>query len=118
MMITLCRLLQIVFDFDWEYHDYEDFAKKIIEDEGLPEDEKEKIKEFLKENVKQRKIEVKQAEEARKKAFEDIDPKTREAFESMKFYKFYPVKTEDTPDVENVKSRYISKYYRNTHYLM
>jgi len=44
-----------------------------------------------------------QAEEARKKAFEDIDPKTREAFESMKFYKFYPVKTEDTPDVENVK---------------
>jgi len=93
----------IVFDFDWEYHDYEDFAKKIIEDEGLPEDEKEKIKEFVKEKVKQRKIEVKKAEEARKKAFEDMDPKTREAFESMKFYKFYPVKTEDTPDVENVK---------------
>ena len=44
-----------------------------------------------------------QAEEARKKAFEDMDPKTREAFESTKFYKFYPVKTEDTPDVENVK---------------
>ncbi|RLM52833.1 hypothetical protein C2845_PMPSC032374 [Panicum miliaceum] len=97
----------IVFDFDWEYYDYEVFAEKIIKDEGLPEDEKEKIKEFLKEKVKQRKIELKQAEEARKKAFEDMDPKTREAFESIKFYKFYPVKTEDTPDVDNiVKSRY------------
>jgi len=41
-----------------------------------------------------------QAEEARKKAFEDMNPKTRETFESIKFYKFYPVKTEDTPDVE------------------
>jgi len=43
-----------------------------------------------------------QAEEARKKAVEDMDPKQREAFENIKFYKFYPVKTPDTPDV-NVK---------------
>jgi len=44
-----------------------------------------------------------QAEEARKKAVEDMDPKQREAFENIKFYKFYPVKTPDTPDVNIVK---------------
>jgi len=46
-----------------------------------------------------------QAKEARKKAIDDMDPKTREAFENIKFHKFYPVKTPDTPDVTNVKVR-------------
>jgi hypothetical protein len=32
-----------------------------------------------------------------------MDPKMKEAFENIKFYKFYPVKTPDTPDVNNVK---------------
>ena len=44
-----------------------------------------------------------QAKEARKKAIEDMDPKTRAAFENMKFYKFYPVQTPDTPDISKVK---------------
>lgn len=44
-----------------------------------------------------------QAKEARKKAIDDMDPKVKEAFENIKFYKFYPVKTPDTPDVSNVK---------------
>ena len=44
-----------------------------------------------------------QAKEARKKAIDDMDPKMKEAFENIKFYKFYPVKTPDTPDVNNVK---------------
>jgi hypothetical protein len=32
-----------------------------------------------------------------------MDPKQREAFENIKFYKFYPVKTPDTPGVNIVK---------------
>ena len=44
-----------------------------------------------------------QAKEARKKVIDDMDPKMKEAFENIKFYKFYPVKTPDTPDVNNVK---------------
>ncbi|PUZ49326.1 hypothetical protein GQ55_7G317300 [Panicum hallii var. hallii] len=108
----------IVCDFDWEMDDYEDFADEKVKDEVLPEDEKEKFKEFLKEKVRERKRELKQAKEARKKAIDDMDPKTREAFENIKFYKFYPVKTPDTPDVSNVKAKYINRYYRNAHYLM
>ncbi|OQU88476.1 hypothetical protein SORBI_3002G041400 [Sorghum bicolor] len=105
-------------DFYLELDDYEVLAARIVRDEGLPEDEGEKIEEFLKEKAKQREIEVEQAEETRKKAIEDMDPKQREAFENIKFYKFYPVKTPDTPGVNIVKSRYINKYYLNAHYLM
>ncbi|RLM74704.1 uncharacterized protein C2845_PM15G12590 [Panicum miliaceum] len=108
----------IVDDFDWEMDDYEVFADQKVEDELLPEDEKEKFKEFLKEKVRERKRELKQAKEARKKAIDDTDPKKKEAFENIKFYKFYPVKTPDTPDVDSVKSKYINRYYRNTHYLI
>lgn len=32
-----------------------------------------------------------------------MSEETKAAFESMRFYKFYPVKTLDTPDVSNVK---------------
>ncbi|PAN38802.1 hypothetical protein PAHAL_7G199300 [Panicum hallii] len=95
-----------------------DFADQKVKDEDLPEDEKEKFKEFLKEKVRERKRELKQAKEARKKAIDDMDPKKKEAFENIKFYKFYPVKTPDTPDVDSVKSKYINRYYRNTHYLI
>uniref|UniRef100_A0A804MWQ6 Uncharacterized protein n=2 Tax=Zea mays TaxID=4577 RepID=A0A804MWQ6_MAIZE len=41
----------------------------------MPEDEKEKFKEFLKEKVRERKRELKQAKEARRKAIDDMDPK-------------------------------------------
>ncbi|CAD6213094.1 unnamed protein product [Miscanthus lutarioriparius] len=107
----------IVDEFDWEMDDYEDSADQKVQ-EGMPEGEKEKFKEFLKEKVRERKRELKQAKEARKKAIDDMDPKMKEAFENIKFYKFYPVKTPDTPDVNNVKARYINRYYRNAHYLM
>lgn len=49
-----------VCDFDLELDDYENLADKLVKDEGLPEDEREKIKEFLEEKVPQRKIELEQ----------------------------------------------------------
>lgn len=32
-----------------------------------------------------------------------MSEETKAAFGSMKFYKFYPVKTPDSPDISNVK---------------
>ncbi|TVU00992.1 hypothetical protein EJB05_53569 [Eragrostis curvula] len=105
----------IVCEFDWKFDDYKDFADEIFEEE-VPEDEKEKFKEFVKEKVRERKRELKQAKEARKKAIDDIDPEKKEAFENIKFYKFYPVKTPDTPNIPK-KSTYINRYYLHAHYL-
>nr|TKW14754.1 hypothetical protein SEVIR_5G186900v2 [Setaria viridis] len=138
--------VEIVDDFDWKMDEYEDFSDQKVKDEVLPKDEKQKIKEFLKEKDRERKRELKQvhkhpkyiyyiykrstyisilcfmkllqAKEARNKAIDDMDPKEKEAFENIEFYKFYPMKTPDTPDVDSVKSKYINRYYRHTHYLM
>jgi hypothetical protein len=44
-----------------------------------------------------------QAKEARKKAIDDMDPKLKEALQNIRFYKFYPIKTPDTPDVSKVQ---------------
>lgn len=34
-----------------------------------------------------------------------MDPETKAAFENMRFYKFYPVQTPNTPDISKVKVR-------------
>lgn len=44
-----------------------------------------------------------QAKLARKKALDDMSKEVKEGFESMRFYKFYPVKSEHAPDITEVK---------------
>ncbi|KAG6401193.1 hypothetical protein SASPL_138041 [Salvia splendens] len=74
-------------EFDWEFDDLELFTDDLIKDEELPADQKEPFK----------------ARQGRKKAREELSQQSRAAFENMKFYKFYPVPTPDTPDVSGVK---------------
>lgn len=108
----------IVCDFDWELDDLEEFTNELIKEETLAEDQKDAFKEYVKEQVRERKKAQRQAKEARKKAIEDMDPETKAAFESMQFYKFYPVQTPDTPDISKVKVPYINRYYGKAHVLM
>ena len=44
-----------------------------------------------------------QAREARKKAIEEMNAGKKAELENIKFYKFYPVATPDTPDISGVK---------------
>lgn len=46
-----------------------------------------------------------QAREARKKVLQEMSEETKAAFEKMRFYKFYPVQTQDSPDISDVKVR-------------
>ncbi|XP_074569363.1 protein HEAT INTOLERANT 4-like [Curcuma longa] len=107
----------IVCDYDWEMDEIEEFTDNLIMEETLSEDKKDEFKEYVKEQVRERRKAQRQAKEARKKAIEDMDPKTREAMENMKFYKFYPVQTPDTPDISHVKVLYINRYYGRAHFL-
>lgn len=38
---------------------------------------------------------------------EEMSEETKAAIQNMKFYKFYPVQTEDTPDISTVKVRVV-----------
>ncbi|KAL2240938.1 UNVERIFIED_CONTAM: Protein HEAT INTOLERANT 4, partial [Sesamum indicum] len=61
------------------------------------------VADFVKEKVREAKKANRVARETRKKTLAEMSEETRAAFENMRFYKFYPVPTPDTPDVSNVK---------------
>ncbi|KAK6150495.1 hypothetical protein DH2020_015427 [Rehmannia glutinosa] len=90
-------------EFDWELDELEEFTDKLIEEEELSADQKEPFKDFVKEKVREAKKANREAREARRKALAEMSEETRAAFENMRFYKFYPVSSPDTPDVSNVK---------------
>ncbi|XP_002966898.2 protein HEAT INTOLERANT 4 [Selaginella moellendorffii] len=101
----------IVTQYDWAFDELEEFTTNLIDEEALPKDEREKFQECIMENVKAEKKRQKEARLARKKAIEEMSEEKKAALENMKLYKFYPVKTDDTPDVENLKSPFINRYY-------
>ncbi|KAI4317206.1 hypothetical protein L6164_025096 [Bauhinia variegata] len=102
-------------EFDWELDELEEFTDKLIEEEELSADEKDAFKGFVKEKVREAKKANREAREARRKAIEEMSTETKAAFENMRFYKFYPVQSPDTPDVSNVKSPFINRYYGKAH---
>ncbi|PWA56850.1 hypothetical protein CTI12_AA414080 [Artemisia annua] len=92
----------VVCEFDWEMDELEEFTNELIASEKLTEDQKDEFKEFVKEKVREAKRANLEAREKRKKALEEMDQNAVAAFENMRFYKFYPGATPDTPDVSHV----------------
>ncbi|KAG5534049.1 hypothetical protein RHGRI_022260 [Rhododendron griersonianum] len=91
-------------EFDWELDELEEFTDKLIEEEELSADQKDAFKDFVRKKVGEGKKANREAREARKKALAEMSEETKTAFQNMKFYKFYPVPTPDSPDVSNVKA--------------
>ncbi|KAJ7956898.1 ATP/GTP binding protein [Quillaja saponaria] len=102
-------------EFDWDMDELEEFTNDLIKEEALPEDQKDAFKEFVKEKVREAKKANREAKEARRRAIEEMSDETKRAFENMRFYKFYPVHTEDAPDVSKVKAPFINRYYGKAH---
>ncbi|XP_048437855.1 protein HEAT INTOLERANT 4-like [Pyrus x bretschneideri] len=90
-------------EFDWELDELEEFTDKLIEEEELSADQKDEFKEFVKEKVREQKKYNREARETRRKAIEEMSEEAKTAFENVRFYKFYPVHTPDTPDISIVK---------------
>ncbi|GKV25294.1 hypothetical protein SLEP1_g34753 [Rubroshorea leprosula] len=105
----------VVCEFDWEFDEVDEFTDKLVEEEALPGDQKDAFKEFVGEKIREAKKAIREARQARKKAREEMREEIKAAFQNMKFYKFYPVKTADTPDVSQVKSAFINRYYGKAH---
>uniref|UniRef100_M4CPA4 Protein HEAT INTOLERANT 4-like n=1 Tax=Brassica campestris TaxID=3711 RepID=M4CPA4_BRACM len=101
----------VVCEFDWEFDELEEFVDKLIEEEALPSDQKDEFKEYVKVQVRAAKKANREAKDARRKAIEEMSEDTKQAFQSMKFYKFYPLPSSETPDVSGVKSPFINRYY-------
>ncbi|KAI3943332.1 hypothetical protein MKW92_001380 [Papaver armeniacum] len=121
--IDQCTVVDIMFpeeppvvcDYDWDLDDVNEFVEEKIADEVITEDQRDAFKKFIDSKVKEAKNANKEAKEARKKAKEETSEEIKRAFENMRFYKFYPVTTPETPDVSDVKSRFINRYYGKAH---
>ncbi|CAE6093551.1 unnamed protein product [Arabidopsis arenosa] len=105
----------VVCEFDWEFDELQEFVDKLVEEEALPAEQKDEFKEYVKEQVRAAKKANREAKDARKKAIEEMSEDTKQAFQKMKFYKFYPQPSPDTPDVSGVKSPFINRYYGKAH---
>lgn len=105
-------------EFDWEFDEVEEFTDNLIKEEVVSEDQKDSFKDFVEEKVREAKKANREARESRKKAITEMSEETKTAFENMRFYKFYPVPTTDTPDVSNVKSPFINRYYGKAHEIL
>ncbi|PWA55920.1 hypothetical protein CTI12_AA423680 [Artemisia annua] len=108
----------VVCEYDWELDELEDFTKELIDNKKLPEDHKDTFKEFVKEKVREGTRAKLQATEKRKKALQKLNPEESAAFKSMRFYKFYPVDTPDTPAISNLKATFINRYYGHAHQVL
>lgn len=92
-----------------------ELTDKLIEEEALPADQKDDFKDFVKEKVREAKKANWEARETRKKAIEEMSAEKKAELKNIKFYKFYPVATPDTPDISGVKSSFINRFYRKAH---
>nr|PNR48559.1 hypothetical protein PHYPA_013036 [Physcomitrium patens] len=101
----------VVCEYDWQFDEFDEFVDNLIAEEELPADERKKFMDFLKELVGKEKKKVREAKSARKKALEDMSKDLLEGFQNMKFYKFYPVKSDKYPDISEMKSAFINRYY-------
>nr|DAD40199.1 TPA_asm: hypothetical protein HUJ06_014522 [Nelumbo nucifera] len=108
----------VVCQFDWELDELEEYTDNLIKEEELSEDQKDAFKEFVKEKVREAKKTNREARETQRKALEEMSEETKAAFENMRFYKFYPVQTPDIPDISQVKSPFINRYYGKVHVIL
>eukprot|EP00897_Mesotaenium_endlicherianum_P000234 jgi/Mesen1/10210/ME000077S09540 len=101
----------LVTDFDWQFDEVEEFTDKLIEEEQLPADHRDKFMAYLKKEIEASKAVVREAKKARAHALKELTSESRAALENVRKYKFYPVPAEGTPDIAELKASYINRYY-------
>ncbi|KAL7604629.1 hypothetical protein Lser_V15G19363 [Lactuca serriola] len=106
----------VVCEFDWELDELEEFTDDLIKAEELSEDQKYAFKNLSRKRFEKERELI--AREKRKNARESMSEEQKAAFESIKFYKFYPVNTPSTPDSECLKSPFINRYYGKAHQVL
>lgn len=101
----------VVCEYDWQFDEFDEFVDNLVTEEELPAAEREKFMAHLKEVVSEARKKVREAKQARKKALEEMSKESMEGFQNMKFFKFYPIKSEKYPDITEMKSAFINRYY-------
>ncbi|CAH8337084.1 unnamed protein product [Eruca vesicaria subsp. sativa] len=106
----------VVCEFDWSFDRLEAFADYMIDIEEVSAEQKDEFKVFVKEHVRAERRTRQEAKAARLKAIEEMSEETKQAFQSIRCYKFYP---QPSPDISGViQSTKINRYYGHAHQVL
>ncbi|CAN0852472.1 Protein HEAT INTOLERANT 4 [Linum grandiflorum] len=108
----------VLCEFDFLFDKVEEFTEDMIRGGDLCEDQKDAFMEFVSEKVREGKRAIRDAIDAKRDAREGLTEEIKTAYRNMRFYKFYPRKTDDSPDVSSVKAHVINRYYRRAHHVL
>ncbi|KAK6127557.1 hypothetical protein DH2020_038715 [Rehmannia glutinosa] len=101
--------------FNWEQDELEEFTDKLIEGKELPAGQKEFFMDLVEKEVRKAKMDNRKKNEARNKAIDEMSAEKRAAFGNIRFYKFYPMPTANTPDISMFKCDEITTYFGRAH---
>ncbi|XP_020868669.1 uncharacterized protein LOC9300555 isoform X2 [Arabidopsis lyrata subsp. lyrata] len=97
-------------------HLYQDFVDRLIEEGELSAEQKREFNKFVIGRAQAVMKAKRKARDTRLKMIEEMSEETKEAFQNMKFYKFYPQLSPDVPRFKT--SPCINRYYGNAHQVL
>lgn len=104
------RPVPLMLEFDYELDELPEFLEEQIKENDLdPAKHTEPLKRSITDAVKATKRKYRAEKEARKKRLDEISPEDKEAIKKMKLLKFYP--QNDWPDISQIKSKFVNRYY-------
>jgi hypothetical protein len=114
MINTVINGKGISFTFDWDIDNFDDFVEDLFKEHELTsEKDQEKLKNLLKNDIKEAKTKIK-IEKQKKKEILDLIPEVeKKAISNLKFFKFYPKNNQ--VNIDEFKSAYINRYYGKAH---
>eukprot|EP00243_Klebsormidium_subtile_P003007 TRINITY_DN16139_c0_g1_i1.p1 TRINITY_DN16139_c0_g1~~TRINITY_DN16139_c0_g1_i1.p1 ORF type:complete len:294 (-),score=93.52 TRINITY_DN16139_c0_g1_i1:403-1284(-) len=108
----------VLCEFDWTMDEPDEFVDDLIKEEALPEDQRQAFRTHLVAEVNEAKRKVREAKAERQRVIAEMPAETRAAMENMRFFKFYPTPSDDTPDIEQYKSPFINRYFGKAHQVL
>ncbi|KAA8499308.1 hypothetical protein FVE85_6893 [Porphyridium purpureum] len=104
----------LVFEFDWEMDELDEFVQQKIEEEELDAAScEEPLKAVIQAQVKATKAKYKAERDARRARTDAISQAEKDSLSRMRVIKFYPINTQ--PDISACKTKYINRYYGHAH---
>lgn len=107
-IVTLGGKRAISYSFDYTTESLKEYVEGLMEDEGVEENFKDEITNTIKEHVTKLKAKIQEEKEKKKKEYDAIPEKLRNALNSVVTYKFYP--KNKNPDLEALALKVSSCY--------
>ncbi|EME32388.1 hypothetical protein Gasu2_05480 [Galdieria sulphuraria] len=99
----------LVFEYDWELDDLEEFVSEKLKEEELPESVAMSLKESILSEVKSTKRKKREENERKRKVLDNLSEEDKDSLRSQRVIKFYPQGNE--PDISTCKTSFINRYY-------